>query len=174
MKKIKALGTVAPHPNIELVNAPKDVRESKIMKEFYGNGVASGFGGVASNLGAQRYSMGRKMETPRPSLQDIIDDWAEGGVQLYDAPADTTDMRYHVMMPVEELKPLCGRNYRGSEMDFEGRYQEFIKNGPTAPVYLAIGQNKRAKITGNEDIVLFAEKSGLEEVPVFLSYQRQA
>jgi hypothetical protein len=175
MKKIDALGTVAPHPNVELVSGGKaDIRESKIMKEFYGGGSLSGFGGMAGNLGAQRYDRGRTMQTPRPTLQAIIDDWAEGGVQLYDAPSDTTDMRYHVMMPVEELWPLCARHYRGAKIDFDGRYQHFIATGPTAPVYLAIGQNGRAKVTGNEDIVWFAKEAGLEEVPVFLSYQRQA
>jgi hypothetical protein len=38
---------------------------------------------------------------------------------------------------------------------------------------MAIGQNGRAKITGNEDEVWFACKSGLEELPVFFSYQKQ-
>jgi hypothetical protein len=52
-------------------------------------------------------------------------------------------------------------------------YRNFIKNGPSGPVYIALGRNGRAKITGNEDIVWFAKKSGLKEVPVFFSYQRQ-
>ena len=56
---------------------------------------------------------------------------------------------------------------------FDGMYQNFIKNGPSDPVYLAIGKNGRAKITGGEDIVWFAKKSGLKEVPVFFSYQKQ-
>ena len=77
-------------------------------------------------------------------------------------------------MPTEELQPLLSRDYRGGQMDFDGRYQQFISRGADAPVYLAIGQNGRAKITGNEDIVWFAKESGLEEVPVFISYQRQA
>jgi len=38
---------------------------------------------------------------------------------------------------------------------------------------VAIGKNGAVKITGNEDLIWFAKKSGLEEVPVFLSYQRQ-
>ena len=91
----------------------------------------------------------------------------------YDVPTDTTDMRYSVMLPVDELTPFTGRYYRGDINDFEGRYQEFIKNGPTAPVYVAIGMNGRVKLSGNEDLVWFAKKSGLEEVPVFLSYQKQ-
>ena len=57
--------------------------------------------------------------------------------------------------------------------DFEGRYRQFIKNGPTAPVYLAIGQNGVAKVTGGEDLIWFSKKAGLRELPVFISYQRQ-
>ena len=48
-----------------------------------------------------------------------------------------------------------------------------IKTGPAGPVYVAVGKNGRVKITGNEDIVWFAKKSGLEQVPVFFSYQMQ-
>jgi hypothetical protein len=113
------------------------------------------------------------MVTPRPSLQTIVDDWVDGGVMAYDVPTDTTDMRYNVMMPVEELLPYINQMYRGDMRDFTGRYHEFIKNGATAPVYLAIGMNGRVKITGGEDIVWFAKKSGLAEVPVFFSYQKQ-
>ena len=92
----------------------------------------------------------------------------------YDAPTNTTDMRYHVMLPVEELLPYMSREYRGDAHDFEGRYQHFIKSGAQAPVYLAIGMNGRIKVTGNEDLLWFAKKSGLSELPVFLSYQKQA
>ena len=148
------------------VTPGKKLRESQILQEF-------GFGGVAGNLGAQRFDRGNQMPTPRPSLQSMIDDWAEGGVMAYDVPTDTTDMRYNVMMPVEELLPYISQMYRGDMRDFTGRYQEFIKNGATAPVYLAIGMNGRVKITGGEDIVWFAKKSGLAEVPVFFSYQKQ-
>jgi hypothetical protein len=59
-------------------------------------------------------------------------------------------------------------------LDFQGRYQQFIKNGATAPVFVAIGMNGVCKITGNEDLVWFAKKSGLESIPVFFSYQKQA
>ena len=60
-----------------------------------------------------------------------------------------------------------------AELDFDGKYKHFIKSGAQLPVYVALGQNGRVKITGNEDLVWFAKKSGLEELPVFLSYQRQ-
>ena len=52
-------------------------------------------------------------------------------------------------------------------------YQYFIKNGAENPVYVAVGKNGRIRITGNEDVVWFAKKAGLEQVPVFFSYQMQ-
>ena len=57
---------------------------------------------------------------------------------------------------------------------FEGRYKNFIKKGAQGPVFIVGGQNGRIKIAGNEDIVWFAKKSGLKEVPVFVRYQKQA
>ena len=44
-------------------------------------------------------------------------------------------------MPVEELEPFINASYRGDMNDFRGRYQNFIKDGPQEPVYLALGQN---------------------------------
>ena len=82
-------------------------------------------------------------------------------------------MAYHVMVPVEELLPYIDRVYRAPKDNFDSGYQNFIKTGPTAPVYLALGKNGRAKITGGQDLVWFAKKSGLKELPVFFSYQRQ-
>jgi len=150
----------------------RTVREDKTLNE-YGGGDISNFGGLGGALGTLGRRDSRTMITPRGTIQSMIDDWAEGGVQLYDAPMDTTDMRYHVMMPAEELAPLISSNYRGDMNDFRGRYQQFIKNGAHGPVYLAVGQNGRAKVTGNEDLIWFAKKSGLEELPVFISYQKQ-
>jgi len=92
---------------------------------------------------------------------------------LYDFPTNTNEMQYHVMMPVEELWDFCSREYRGTATDFDGRYKNFIKNGAQMPVYVAIGKNGRVKITGNEDLIWFAKKSGLKELPVFFSYQLQ-
>ena len=77
------------------------------------------------------------------------------------------------MMPVKELWQYASTYYRGDQLSFDGNYQDFIKNGAQNPVYLAVGKNGRASVTGNEDIIWFAKKSGLEEVPVFISYQRQ-
>lgn len=78
------------------------------------------------------------------------------------------------MMPVEELWPLINsEEYSGSKKDFQGEYRNFISTGADAPVYLALGQNGIVKITGGEDQVWFAKESGLEELPVFLSYQKQ-
>jgi len=126
-------------------------------------------------VGAQ---MGRRYPTPSrvtptPTIDELIADWVEGGVQMYDHPSDTTNMAYHVMMPVAELWHYCSTYYRGDQFSFDGNYQDFIANGATSPVFLAIGSNGRASVTGNEDIIWFAKKSGLEEVPVFISYQRQ-
>ena len=114
-----------------------------------------------------------KIRTPRMSLQTVAQDWADGGVMAYDVPMDTNNMGYHVMVPVEELKPFCSRIYRAPGDRFDLGYQNFIKNGPQTPVYVAVGQNGRIKITGNEDDVWYAIKSGLEELPVFFSYQKQ-
>jgi hypothetical protein len=111
--------------------------------------------------------------TPRDSLNSVVADWAEGGVMAYDTPMDADSMRYHVMMPVEELIPLCDRQPRSPEDIDDGMYQDFIANGAQMPIYIAIGMDGKVKITGNEDIVRYAERSGLEEVPVFFSYQRQ-
>jgi hypothetical protein len=138
-------------------------------------GGASNFGGLGGMLGAQ---MGRRYPTPSrvtptPTIDELIADWVEGGVQMYDHPSDTTNMAYHVMMPVAELWHYCSTYYRGDQLSFDGNYQDFIANGATSPVFLAIGSNGRASVTGNEDIIWFAKKSGLEEIPVFISYQRQ-
>jgi len=114
-----------------------------------------------------------QMVTPAVSLDGVLEDWMEGGVQVYDVPMNTNEMQYHVMVPVEELWPHASRMYRGTKTDFDGRYTHFIKTGARMPVYVAVGQNGRIKITGNEDLVWFARKSGLKELPVFFSYQKQ-
>jgi hypothetical protein len=117
-----------------------------------------------------RQSPGRT--TPVPSIQGLIDDWVDGGV-MYDQPTNHDLTRYSVMMPVSDLEHLCGREARKHGDHFDAGYQNFIQNGPRDPIYLAIGKNGRAKITGNEDDLRYAIKAGVEEVPVFISYQRQ-
>ena len=92
---------------------------------------------------------------------------------MYDVPMNTNYMGYHTMMPVEELRPYISRYFRKPKNQFDAGYEDFIKYGPDRPVYLAIGQNGKAKITGGEDLVWYAIKSGLEEIPVFFSYQKQ-
>jgi hypothetical protein len=119
---------------------------------------------------SMRQSPGRT--TPVPSIQGLIDDWVEGGV-MYDQPTNHNLTRYSVMMPVKELEHLCGREPRKHGHHFDAGYQYFIENGPRDPIYLAIGKNGRAKITGNEDDLRYAIKAGVEEMPVFISYQRQ-
>ena len=140
----------------------RTVREN-LLKEF----------GFTNTPYTSQHSNINQMVTPRPALQTMIDDWSEGGVQLYDMPTDMSNSSNHIMMPVEELVPLCNSVYRSDLRDFRGRYQNFISQGAQLPVHLAIGQNGRAVITGNEDLVWFAQKAGLEELPVFIRYQKQ-
>jgi hypothetical protein len=116
----------------------------------------------------------QKMETPRSSLESALQDWVAGSVMAYDVAVNSRDMRYTVMLPIEELLPYISREFRAPMDAFDGMYQHFIQNGPKAPVYVALGKNGRIKITGNEDIVWFAKRAGLKEVPVFISYQQQA
>ena len=172
LMKIKGLRIlrITPMHRTNVRGTIRTVRET--LQEYGGIG---NFGGGVSNLGAAggRASMGTKMRTPRMSLQDIMIDWAEGGVKMYDEIAPNNLMGYHVMYPVEELLDYLSREFRAPMDAFDGMYQQFIKNGPTAPVYVALGKNKRVKITGGEDIVWFAKRAGLKEVPVFFSYQRQ-
>ena len=75
----------------------RTVRENNSLAEYGFGGSLSGFGGVAGQLGSQRYTQGREMPTPRPMIRQLIDDWADGGVMGYDAPTNTNDMRYHTM-----------------------------------------------------------------------------
>ena len=132
----------------------------------------AGFGHGAQ-AGAHSYNNSAPLPTPTLSLQAVAQDWMEGGVMPYDFPMDAGDMQYSVMMPAEELWQYCSRTYRGDRATFRGAYRSFIKNGARLPVYIAVGKNGRIKITGNEDLVWFARKSGLEQLPVFISYQQQ-
>ena len=178
MRRIKGLKimTISSMHRINRKGTIRTVRESKVLKE-YGFGAASSNSGLAGQLGsvAGRNNQGSSpnMKTPRPTLQAIVDDWSEGGVKIYDVPTDHGNSAHHVMMPTEELIGLMGAMFRGPKDIFDGGYQDFIANGAQAPVYLAVGQNGRAAVTGNEDLIWYAKKSGLENLPVFISYQRQ-
>ena len=130
------------------------------------------FGGAVAGLGSVRYGTG-PVRTPRLSIQQTADEWANDGIMGYDRPMANADMQYHVMVDTEELLPYMSRVYRNPKDAFDADYQHFIKNGPDGAVYVAVGKNGRIKITGNEDIVWFAKKSGLEQVPVFFSFQLQ-
>tara|TARA_Y100001963_G_scaffold79038_1_gene109706 strand:+ start:1 stop:1026 length:1026 start_codon:yes stop_codon:yes gene_type:complete len=141
----------------------RTVRESKSLKEWGGLGYD----------GAMAPEPGPKMPTPAVGLESVIEDWAEGGVRIYDTPMNTNQMQYHVMMDVDDLWQYCSRYYRGTKTDFDGRYKNFIRLGAQMPVYIALGQNGRAKITGNEDLIWFAKEAGEDQVPVFFSYQKQ-
>jgi hypothetical protein len=172
----------------------RTVRENKQLSEYgFGAGAGSSMGGVAQNLGSVRFPKSPGRQTPQDTLQTVVDDWAHSSIMAYDYPTNTNDMRYHVMMPVDQLWKYRSRFSRhpmdvfdAKHQQFDAVYQrlkdkledpeayhEFISQGAQGPVYVAIGKNGRVKITGNEDLVWFAKKSGLQEVPVFLSYQRQ-
>jgi hypothetical protein len=145
----------------------RTVREN-IIKELRG-GFGSGQGGPTS----AHQGISEPLPTPKLSIQAVIEDWKEAGVQAYDAPMNTDDMQYHVMVSVGELWPFKSKTYRDDFDTFDAGYIRFIRDGARLPVYLAVGQNGRAKITGNEDLVWFAKRAGLEELPVFISYQKQ-
>jgi hypothetical protein len=144
----------------------RTVRENKQKLQEWG------YNGVQGGLGYQTQSSA-PMVTPRMDLKAVAQDWMDGGVMAYDVPMNTQDMRYHVMLPISELLPYISREFRAPKDAFDGMYQNFIKNGATAPVYVAIGKNGRIKITGNEDLVWYAKRAGLEQLPVFFSYQNQ-
>ena len=173
MRAIKGL-TLVDWTSIHRTNVQGTIRT---VRESYAGGQYGGnFGGLGGNMAAARIHNSypsHARETPTPTIDELVADWAEGGVQLYDRPSDTTNMAYHVMMPVSELWQYCSTYYRGDQVSFDGNYKDFVANGAQSPVYLAIGKNGRVKVTGNEDIVWFAKKAGLQEVPVFISYQRQ-
>jgi len=137
--------------------------------------VRESMGTPAAGVAPQIAAMG-VMTTPAQTLEQLLSDWMgqKGGAP--DVAVNTQDMRYSVMMPVEELWPYCSQEFRAPANAFEGMYQHYIANGPRAPVFVAIGKNGVIKITGNQDIVWFAKRaSGLKgEVPVFISYQQQA
>ena len=113
------------------------------------------------------------MPTPKQTLLQLAQEWSADNKPVYDMAMHADDMRYHVMIAIEELLPYISREFRAPKDAFDGMYLNFIKNGATAPVYVAIGKNNRVKITGNEQLVWFAKRAGLAELPVFLSYQKQ-
>ena len=178
--KFEIFGTESRDRYRDLTLAPAIAREVQGAKVVARGPIEKVEAGLSESLWAgTAYSTAFNRQTPEmphtPALtiDAVMQDWIHGSVQAYDTPMNTKDMAYHVMVPVDELWELCGRYYRGSRQDFDGRYQRFIKYGSENPVFVAVGKNGRAKLTGNEDDVWFAKKSGLKELPVFFSYQRQ-
>jgi len=178
--KFEIYGTKPRDSYRDLVLVPavsKEVIGVKVVErsrvEEVGKDINESLYGGAGYATAYKRNMPEMPHTPALTIDAVLADWIDGAVQAYDTPMNTTDMAYHVMVPVDELWELCGRYYRGSRQDFDGRYQHFIKYGSQKPVFVAVGRNGRVKLTGNEDDVWFAKKSGLRELPVFFSYQRQ-
>jgi len=157
---------VSPIHRTNMRGTIRTVRETLIKEGGLSGG---GFGGGVSAM--PNLSRG-PMVTPRLTIKQALEDWV-GGVMPYDVPMDTNEMAYHVMTPVSELLPYISREFRAPKDAFDGMYQHFISHGPQEPVYVALGKNNRVKITGNEDIIWFAKRAGLQDVPVFFSYQRQ-
>jgi hypothetical protein len=162
LMKIKGLSVLGVSP-IHRTNVKGSIRT---VRESFGGSGPTGF--------MPQQDAVQKMETPRSSLESALQDWVAGSVMAYDVAVNSRDMRYTVMLPIEELLPYISREFRAPMDAFDGMYQHFIQHGAQAPVYVALGKNGRIKITGNEDIVWFAKRAGLKEVPVFISYQRQA
>jgi hypothetical protein len=172
----------------------RTVREAldKLHEQGFGSSDGMDIGGSA-NLASIRYSKTAPRTTPTPTLDSIAADWQEGGVQAYDFPTNTNAMQYHTLIPVDELWAHRSKNSPHPKDMFDLKhkqfdavyqrlkdtledpeaYQDFIAHGAQSPVYVALGQDGKVKITGNEDLVWFAKKSGLQEVPVFFSYQKQ-
>ena len=154
---VPSIKTIDTRIRVAMIRRAKLFRTSKTLKETY-----AGYN--------QRQSYERP--TPRGELQQMMADWAEGGV-MYDAPMLTNDHSSHVMMPVKEIERLLPRQKRKHGHHYDAGYKNFIEQGPINPIYIAIGKNRKAKITGNEDDLRYAIKAGVEEVPVFFSYQTQ-
>ena len=178
--KFEIFGTESRDRYRDLTLAPAIAREVQGAKVVARGPIEKVEAGLSESLWAgTAYSTALNRQTPEMphtpalSIDAVLRDWVEGAVQAYDTPMNTRDSTYHVMVPVDELWELCGRYYRGSRQDFDGRYKNFIKYGSQNPVFVAVGKNGRVKLTGNEDDVWFAKKSGLKELPVFFSYQRQ-
>jgi len=152
------------------VNGLKVIKRGQV--KLIDSGLKESWAGKAWSAVPQQASP-EMPHTPSLTIDAVLADWMDGSVQAYDTPMNTNSMAYHVMVPVDELWELCGRHYRAGQEDFDARYQDFIHTGPTNPVFVAVGRNGRVKLTGNEDAVWFAKKSGLQELPVFFSYQRQ-
>jgi len=165
LMKVKGLRIlrVSPIHRTNVRGTIRTVREN-VLRE------GGGFGGGISQM---PYPGSPPMPTPRVTVDQALEDWVGGSVKLYDVPMNTNDMGYHVMVPVEELLPLMSREFRAPKDAFDGMYQNFIARGPAAPVYVALGKNNRARVTGNEDLIWYAKRAGLPDLPVFFSYQQQ-
>jgi len=129
--------------------------------------------------GTQQMDATAPMPTPRLSLQEILKDWVDYGVMAYDAPMTANYMTYHTMVPISEFEPFIKRMTRAPQDAYiaDEMYHSFIEDGPTKPVFVVFGKNGETgviKITANQEIILFAKRSGLEEVPALFSFQRQA
>ena len=96
--------------------------------------------------------------TPIPTIQDLLDDWVRSGGQWQ-----------HTMMPVDEL--LLYLSDAPEDVDVAGAKFNIINNDIPDSVYVTIGKNGKAKVTGGEDTLLAAKEIGLKDLPTVFSFQ---
>ena len=78
-------------PGLEIEDWSKPEEFKRTLSEYY-------------SPAANTYST--EMRTPKASLEDIARDWREGGVRLYDMPAHSTEMQYHLELLYYLIKIL--------------------------------------------------------------------
>ena len=111
--------------------------------------------------------------TPAPTVQDLMDDWVNNEQHGFDEPAVRSGGQWqHTMMPVDEL--LMYLPEVPESADIVGAKFNIINNDLPDSVYITIGKNGRAKVTGGEDILLAAKEIGLKDVPTMFSFQIKA
>ena len=95
--------------------------------------------------------------TPIPTIQDLLDDWVSNELHGFDEPA------------VDEL--LLYLSDAPEDVDVAGAKFNIINNDIPDSVYVTIGKNGKAKVTGGEDTLLAAKEIGLKDLPTVFSFQ---
>tara|TARA_R110002110_G_scaffold336513_1_gene547114 strand:+ start:351 stop:815 length:465 start_codon:yes stop_codon:yes gene_type:complete len=108
--------------------------------------------------------------TPIPTIQDLLDDWVSNELHGFDEPAVRSGGQWqHTMMPVDEL--LLYLSDAPEDVDVAGAKFNIINNDIPDSVYVTIGKNGKAKVTGGEDTLLAAKEIGLKDLPTVFSFQ---
>ena len=112
------------------------------------------------------------MVTPKQTIEQVISGWVDNSKEYSEAPVNVNNMRYHVMYNWKDLVPyMKSKRFDGDKESFNNMYQDFIASGVSSPVLVSIYKDGTAQVVGNEDVIFFARKSGLEEIPVFFNFQ---